>query len=245
MASLNILSGGAAHGLVKCLAPAFKLATGLDIEGRFGAVGAMADELRAGSPIDLIILTRTLVGVLANEQLIAPSSIRNVGLVETALAVRAHDPKISVSDWAALCEALLAADAIYVPDTKASTAGTHFARILDQLAIQGEVESRLKIYPNGATAMRRLAESPAMQPLGCTQATEIIDTPGVVLSGPLPPGYELASMYTAAITTRTTRPREARTLIDLLVAADRHELRYRVGFVESTENGRRRAGEPS
>jgi len=235
MASLNILSGGAAQGLVKGLAPAFELATGLDIVGEFGAVGAMADKLRAGRPADIIILTQALVGVLANEQLIAPSSIRNVGLVETALAVRPHDPKVSVPDRATLSKALLAADAIYVPDTKASTAGVHIAKVLNELGIRGKVESRLKIYPNGATAMRHLAKSPAKQPLGCTQATEIISTPGVILSDTLPPGCELATMYTAAVTTQTARPREARTLIDLLVAADRRELRYRAGFLQSTE----------
>jgi len=234
MASLNILSGGAAQGLVESLAPAFKLATGFDILGEFGAVGAMADGLRAGHPADIIILTRALVGALASEQLIAPSSIRNVGLVETALAVRAHDPKISATDQATLRDALLAADAIYAPDIEASTAGIHFAKVLNQLGIHGKVESRMRIYPNGATAMRHLAASPAIRPLGCTQTTEIVNTPGVSLSGALPPGCELATMYTAAVTTKTAWPREARTLIDLLVAADRRELRHRAGFVEST-----------
>ena len=46
MTRLNILSGGAAQGLVGSLAPAFKAQTGLDIAGEFGAVGAMADKLR-------------------------------------------------------------------------------------------------------------------------------------------------------------------------------------------------------
>jgi hypothetical protein len=39
MAGLNILSGGAGQGLVKCLAPTFRLTTGLDIVAEFGAVG--------------------------------------------------------------------------------------------------------------------------------------------------------------------------------------------------------------
>jgi hypothetical protein len=34
MTALNILSGGAAQGLVASLAPKFKALTGLDIEGR-------------------------------------------------------------------------------------------------------------------------------------------------------------------------------------------------------------------
>ncbi|HEY0846320.1 MAG TPA: substrate-binding domain-containing protein [Noviherbaspirillum sp.] len=232
MTSLNILSGGAAQGLVKSLAPAFKAKAGLDIDGEFGAVGAMADKLRSGRPADIIILTEALIGTLAREQVVAPSSIRNVGVVETALAVRAGDPLVSTPDQTALRKALLAADAIYVPDTKASTAGIHVAKVLTQLGILGEVDSRLKIYPNGATAMRHLADSPARHPIGCTQATEIISTPGAVLSGALPPGCELATMYTAAITTNARRPQEAQTLIGLLTAADCGELRARAGFLE-------------
>ena len=232
MTSLNILSGGAAQGLVKSLAPAFKARTGFDIEGEFGAVGAMADKLRAGRPADIIILTEALVRTLAQEKLVAPASVKNVGLVETALAVRANDPGISAPDQESLRKALLAADAIYVPDTKASTAGIHVAKVLALLGIDEEVESRLKIYPNGATAMRHLAESPARQPIGCTQSTEIIGTPGVTLSGALPPGCELATMYTAAVKAGAVRPREAEILIELLIAADHRELRRRAGFLE-------------
>ena len=232
MSSLKILSGGAAQGLVKSLAPAFKAKTGLDIDGEFGAVGVMADKLRAGTPTDVILLTEALVGALAKEQLVIPASIRNVGVVETALAVRTGDPKVSAPDQAGLRKAFLAADAIYVPDTRASTAGIHVAKVLTLLGILGDVEGRLKIYPNGATAMRHLAESPARYPIGCTQATEIISTPGVALSGALPPGCELATLYTAAITVGAVWAREAQTLIDLLTEATHHELRRRAGFLE-------------
>jgi len=232
MSSLRILSGGAAQGLVKSLAPAFKVKTGLDIDGEFGAVGVMADKLRTGTPTDIIILTEALVDALAKEQLVTPASIRNVGVVETALAVRTDDPKVSAADQAGLRKSLLAADAIYVPDTRASTAGIHVAKVLTLLGIFGDVEGRLKIYPNGATAMRHLADSPARYPIGCTQSTEIISTPGVTLSGALPPGCELTTMYTAAITVGAVRPREAQALIDLLTEATHCELRSRAGFLE-------------
>jgi molybdate transport system substrate-binding protein len=232
MSHLEILSGGAAQGLVKSLAPVFKAKTGLDIEGEFGAVGAMADGLRAGRPADIVILTETLIRALAQEALISPASIRNVGVVETALAVRAADPKISAPDQESLREALRASDAIYVPDTKASTAGIHVAGVLVLLGIAQEVESRLKIYPNGATAMRHMADSPARKPIGCTQSTEIIGTPGVTLSGVLPPGCQLATMYTAAVTAGAARPQEAQTLIDLLTEDAHRGLRHRAGFLE-------------
>jgi molybdate transport system substrate-binding protein len=231
MSSLSILSGGAAQGLVGSLAARFKEKTGLDIGGDFGAVGAMADKLRAGTPTDILILTSALIATLAKDGLADGASAKNVGRVETALAVRESDPLASAPDAASLRKVFLAADAIFVPDTKASTAGIHVATVLAQLGIADEVASRLKIYPNGATAMRHMAETDAKHPVGCTQATEIIATKGIRLSGALPKGCELATTYTAAITAKAKYPREAQILIDLLTAADQAGARERAGFL--------------
>jgi molybdate transport system substrate-binding protein len=233
MTALNILSGGAAQGLVASLAPKFKALPGLGIEGEFGAVGAMADKLRQGTAADIVILTVKMIADLAQENLVAKDSISDIGLVETASAVRAGDPRVSVSDAAGLRAAFLAADAIFVPDTKTSTAGIHVAKILQQLGIAVDVAARLKIFPNGATAMRHLAETDAVRPIGCTQSTEIISTKGVVLSGSLPPGCELSTMYTAAVTTRAADPLHARHLIDLLIGADQDQLRESAGFLKA------------
>jgi molybdate transport system substrate-binding protein len=228
--NLNILSGGAAQGLVTSLAPAFKKKTGGYIAGEFGAVGAMADKLRKGVVADIVILTAALVARLADEKLVIPSSIRDVGLVETAIAVRARDSKVTVGNVDDLRKALLAADEIYVPDTKASTAGIHVAKVLAQLGIADEVADRLKIHPNGATAMRALVSSNAKHPIGCTQSTEIISTEGVQLSGSLPNGCELATMYTAGVTTSAAHPSEAHALIELLTGSDARGARARAGF---------------
>jgi molybdate transport system substrate-binding protein len=233
MTSLKILSGGAAQGLVASLAPKFKEQTGLAIEGEFGAVGAMAGKLRSGWPADVVVLTAALIAELARENLIVPGSISDIGRVETAIAVRAGDPLVSVHDAASLREVLLGADAIFVPDTKASTAGIHVAKVLQQLGIADDVADRLRIYPNGATAMRHLAETDAARPVGCTQSTEILNTAGVVQSGSLPPGFELATMYTAAVATKAVDPGHARDLISLLSGADQAKLRERTGFLEA------------
>ena len=235
MSRLNILSGGAAQGLVGSLAPAFKAQTGFEIAGEFGAVGAMADKLRKDIPADIIILTAAIVAKLAEEKLVAASSIADIGLVETALAVRVGDRPVTANDAAGLRECLLASDAIYVPDTKASTAGIHVAKVLVQLGIADEVAARLRIFPNGATAMREMAASDARRPIGCTQSTEIINTKGVMLSGVFPARCELATMYTAGVTTTAAHAREAQVLIGLLTGEGQREQRERAGFISGTK----------
>src|SRR5438552_19086480 len=114
MSTINILSGGAAQGLVGSLTSGFKAQTGFEIAGEFGAVGAMADKLRKGTSADIVVLTAAMVAGLAREKLVVNDSISDVGLVETAVAVRAGDPELTVNDAAALREALLTADAIFV-----------------------------------------------------------------------------------------------------------------------------------
>ena len=231
MSSLKILSGGAAQGLVAGVAPKFKAMTGLGIEGEFGAVGAMADKLRAGTPTDILVLTAALIATLAREDHVVAASIADIGLVETAVAIRAGDPPVSVRNSVELRKAFLAADAIFVPDTRASTAGIHVAKILQQLGIADDVAARLKIFPNGATAMRNLAASTAARPIGCTQSTEIISTPGVMLSGSLPQGCELSTVYTAAIARQAANAKHAQDLIDLLTGTEQRDLRERAGFI--------------
>lgn len=232
MSALKILSGGAAHGLVTGLAPAFKAMTGLDIEGEFGAVGIMADKLRSGTPADIVILTAAIVADLSKENLAVGTSIKDIGLVETAIAVRSGDPTVSVNSAEELREVFLAADAIFVPDTRASTAGIHVAKVLAQLGIADQVASRLNIFPNGATAMRNLAASDAIRPVGCTQSTEIINTAGVVLAGSLPRGCDLSTVYTAAVTLHAANSQQAHELIGLLTSADQLRLREDAGFLE-------------
>jgi molybdate transport system substrate-binding protein len=233
MSALNILSGGAAHGLVKSLAAAFKAKTGLDIEGEFGAVGAMAGKLRGGLPTDIVILTSALIADLARENLVTSESITDVGLVETAMAVRTGDPLVAATDAASLRAIFLEADAIFVPDTKASTAGIHVAKVLAQLGIADDVAGRLQIHPNGATAMRHLAASKTKRPVGCTQSTEIISTEGVVLSGSLPPECALATVYTAAVVKNAAHAAQAQMLIELLSDAAQRPQRESAGFIDA------------
>jgi molybdate transport system substrate-binding protein len=232
MTVLRILSGGAAQGLVAGLAPRFKSLTDLDIEGEFGAVGTMAARLLAGAAADIALLTAAVMADLVDKGLVVGASVEDIGLVETAIAVRAADPPVSVRDAASLRLSFLAAAAIFVPDTRASTAGIHVAAVLDRLGIATEVAPRLKVFPNGATAMRQLAASEASTAIGCTQSTEIINTPGVVLSGALPPGYELATVYSAGVTSRSRQAAQAKRLIGLLTEADSGELRARAGFLQ-------------
>ena len=227
---LAILSGGAAQGLVSALAGRFKVETGCEIAGTFGAVGAMRDRLLAGEPTDLLILTQALIAELTRTGHVLPGSAVDIGVVRTGVAVRTGDPMPPIGDAAALRSAQLAADVIYLPDPKLATAGIHFAKVLDALGIAGVVAARLQPHPNGAAAMQALARAPEKRPIGCTQVTEILNTPGVTLAGPLPKQFELATVYTAGVCTRAALPNQAKRLAALLESDAARGIREQAGF---------------
>ena len=231
MKIVRVLSGGAAQGLVEALRPSFEVTTGAAIEGAFGAVGAMQARLLAGDPADVMILSRALIDGLARDGQVLALSAKNIGAVQTAIAVRSGDSPPAVGSAAELRTALLGADAVHFPDPEQSTAGIHFAKVLKDLGIWDEVADRRRPAPNGATAMRELAAATGSRPIGCTQATEILATPGIVLVAPLPAGCDLATVYTCAIATKSQVPAEAAELIASLTGEAASESRRRLGFV--------------
>lgn len=227
---LTLLGAGAARGLVAALAPEFLAATQATIDAHFDAVGAIREKLESGAPCDAIILTAALLEALEREGTIVPRSAVSIGRVETGVAVRVRDASPDIRDGASLRAALLAAPAVFVPDVARSTAGIHFAGLLDRLGIRAELMPRVHAFANGATAMRALAESALAGALGCTQVTEILCKPGVMLAGTLPPGCGLATVYAAAVAARARAPELARKFTEIVTGPGSRDTRRRAGF---------------
>ena len=229
-AKLHVLCAGAAQGLVKAVAPRLLAEAGAEIDGRFGAVGALKDALLAGEPCDLMIATDKMVAELVAAGALSGEGVAALGRVRTGVAVRRGAPRPDVSTPEALKTALLAADAIYFPDAVKSTAGIHFANVMRQLGIHDALQPRFRTFPNGATAMRELADNDAPRLIGCTQVTEINYTAGVELVAALPARFELATVYTAAVGAQAAEPALAARFIAMVAGTDAQGLRADGGF---------------
>jgi len=228
--ALNVLCAGAVQGLVKALEPRFADATGAALRARYGAVGAMKEALAQGAPCDVMIVTDAMVVALQGEGELSSAPRAPLGTVRTGIAVPSGAPRPDVSTHAALKAALAAARAIYFPDPQRATAGIHFESVLRRLGLLDVLAPRLRTFPNGATSMRELAADAAPGAIGCTQITEILYTPGIALVGALPAGFELATVYSAAIAARAAQPALAQRFIELLAGPDSRALRAQGGF---------------
>jgi molybdate transport system substrate-binding protein len=224
--TLNILSAGAAMGLVQQL-------LGEHVVGRFGAVGAMHDAFIAGEPCDILILARKQLDELAATGALLNSHIVDIGYVKTGIAVRIDMPVPVIHDTASLRATLLSCTGLYAPDMVKSTAGQHVAHLLTALGIATAMQGKLHEFPNGAAAMKAMASSTASEqafPVGCTQSTEILYTPGVQLAGLLPAEFELSTLYSVAIPKRSLHAGAASRLVQALVNTDTLNARHAAGF---------------
>ena len=231
MTTLHLLSGGAAQGLVRQLQPAFEAAHHLKIDANFGAVGAMQQRLRDGTPCDVLILTQALIDGLAGTGEVRVGSARPLGIVKTGVAVQTGTPRPDVANADTLRQALRQATGIFFPDPQLATAGIHFMKVLHALGIADEVAARLRPFPNGATAMKAMADCDDPRVIGCTQVTEIVITPGVDLVADLPRAFELATLYTAAVCSASAQPQAAAAFIAECASLEHARLRQQAGFL--------------
>ena len=196
MTTLNILSAGAAQAVVRQTMAVFQRETGIEVAADFGAVGAMKAKAQAGTPVDVIVLTDTMIDeLIASGFVAAPRA--DLGKVGTGVAVRVGVAQPDVTSVDSMRATLRAASVITFPDPAVATAGKIVMACLDKLGIAAEVSARIKLFPNGNAAMNWLAANGDARAVGMTQNTEILPIVGVTYVQPLPEVFQAKATYSA------------------------------------------------
>jgi molybdate transport system substrate-binding protein len=224
-----VLSAGAAKAVVAA-APGGSIGDGtVTVDADFGPVGAIRERVEAGEACDLVVLSRAAIDQLAGEGHVLGGTTASIGGVTTAIAAARGEALPDIHDVAALRSALLVADAIHFADAQKSTAGAHFAKVLDRLGLRDVLAPKLHEHPSGSVAMRALADGGGSG-IGCTQVTEIIEVYGVEVVGPLPGEYALTTDYAAAVGSRAASPELALELLGILTGDATVEIRRAAGY---------------
>ena len=229
---MHILSAGAAQSVVQHTLDVFRRETGIEPVAEFGAVGAMKAKAlsgNGGAPVDVIVLTDTLIDELIASGFVAASRA-DLGKVGTGVAVCRGAAKPDVSSADSLRAALREASVIAFPDPAVATAGKIVMTCLETLGISAEVRERLKFFPNGNAAMHWLAASGDTKAVGITQNTEIPPVAGVVYVNPLPEAFQAKATYSAGCVANTARAVEARDFILRLTSPAAKPMLTAAGF---------------
>ncbi len=229
IAKLHVLSAGAAQAVVQQVIASFTRDTGVPVTVGFGAVGAMKAKALGGAPLDVLVLTDTMIDELALAKFLAQGR-HDLGKVGTGVAVRAGAAKPNVANADALRASLRAASVITFPDPAVATAGKIVMTCLEKLGIADEVKARLKFFPNGNAAMNWMAAEGPMDTIGITQNTEIFPIKGVDYIAPLPDEFQAKATYSAGRAAGSTPMVLADDFIARLTSASAKPMLKAAGF---------------
>lgn len=212
---IRILSTLAAQGALPALAARYEQATGTSIAIDFAPTNGLLARIAAGEAADIIILTRSAIDDLANTGVLLPDSITDIARSFVGVAVRAGAPRPDIGSVEALKSALLNATSIAY--SKIGASGVFFADLIKRLGIAEAVNAKATIIPSGFTA--ELAARGEVE-LAVQQVSELMMVPGIDIVGPLPPGAESVTMFSAGVLAQSAQPDAARRLLGFLRSVD-------------------------
>lgn len=230
MATLRILSAGAAQAVTEKIIEAFKRDTRHEVTADFGAVGAMKSKVTGGESVDVIILTQAMIEELIGAGLVRAGSRIDLGRVGTGVAVRAGTEIPDVSDADRLRARIRAASKIAFPDPAIATAGKIVMSLFDKLGVTEDVRSRITLFPNGYAAMKWLATSEGDDALGITQVTEILPNKAVAYAGPLPDEFQMKAVYSLGVAANAREDEAAEAFAARFSAASARALLVDAGY---------------
>jgi len=212
---LKVFSTLAVQGALPALVQRYERAAGTRIDVLFAPTNGLLARIAAGEAADVVILTRAAIDDLAARGVLVPESVADVAISLVGIAVKAGAAKPDISSVDALKTTLLAAKSIAYSRIGAS--GVFFAQLIRRLGIADEVNAKATVIPGGFTA--ELAARGDVE-LAVQQVSELMLVPGIDVLGPLPPGAESVTMFSAGVLAASDQAEAALELIAYLRSPD-------------------------
>jgi molybdate transport system substrate-binding protein len=215
---IRVITSGAFSTTLREVVPEFERATRNAVVTTSGASmgnapDSIPNRLNRGEPVDVVILASTaLDDLIARGKVVAGS---RVDLVRSSIgmAVRAGAPRPDISSVDALKRTLLRATSIAY---SSSASGVYLStELFQRLGIADQIMGKSKRIESelvGAVVARGDAE------IGFQQISELLSVPGIEYVGPLPPGAQKVTVFSAGIVAGAARPDAARALIVFLAS---------------------------
>src|SRR3989454_9046782 len=215
---IRVMTSGAFTAALRELTAQFERATKNKVETTYGAsMGSTPDSipsrLQRGEAVDVVILAGQAVDDLIALGQVAAGSRVDLVRSSIGMAVRAGAPKPDISSVDALKRTLLDAKSIAY---SSSASGVYLStELFQRLGIADQIRAKSKRIdsgPVGAVVARGEAE------IGFQQISELLPVPGIDYVGPLPPGAQRVTVFSAGVGARAKAPAAARALIVFLAS---------------------------
>ena len=214
-ADITVLAGRATQDLLIEMQPALEKATGHKVELIWANAGSVRMRLASGESYDVVIIVDSDIDLYIKHRQLAPDSRTDLMKTSVAVAVRAGAPHPDISSADAVKRTLLAAKSIAY---SSGTSGEYVAVMIEKLGIADKVMPKVVQVRQGVRVAGLLAKREVE--IGLQQASELINEPGIDYLGPLPPGLQKTTTYSAGIGIASKQPAAARALIKALMSPE-------------------------
>lgn len=221
-----IFAAGATKHAVEELQAAERAAGRPVPDAAFDTVGALRDRILAGERPAVTLLSAEAVAAIRARGIGPADGAVDVGRTGVGLAAPAGRPAPDIGTPEAFRSALLAAETIaYADPARGATAGRHVAAVIERLGLTEALRPKLRLVSFGVEGVAMAGRGEVA--LAFSQATKIIERPGVQLVGLLPEALNLWTVYRAAIVEDGAA---ARALLALLSGEAARAAYARIGF---------------
>jgi molybdate transport system substrate-binding protein len=198
MATLRIMSGGAPKEIFMELTPLFERKSGHKAEFVFAVMSTLRDKIVAGEKADVLVMPTNILDDYQKNGVVQSRSRAILGLVSINAVIRtgASKPDLSTSDK--VKQAILNSRAITHATPGATPSGTHMGRLIEQMGIADTMKDRIIHRPALEGGVQLVASGEAE--IGFYPKSEVINTEGLTVVGPLPAAIQLTTIYGAAVT---------------------------------------------
>ena len=211
MAKLRILSGGAPKEIFLKLTPRFEQRSGNKVEFVFAVMSALRAKLAAGESADVLVMPTNILDDYQKTGVVRAQNRAIFGLVSINAVVRADAAKPDLSTPDKVKQVILSSRAITHATPGATPSGTHMGKLIEQMGIADAMKSRIIHRPALEGGVQLVASGEAE--IGFYPKSEIINTDGLTVAGPLPASIQLTTIYGAAVTAASAAPEASSAFI--------------------------------
>lgn len=222
---LKLISSMATRDVLAELLAEYRRASGEVVTPAAAGGVDVAKRVRNGETLDVVVLASNVIDALIHEgKLIAGS---RVDLVRSgvAVAVPAGAPEPDITTEEAVKRAVMAAKTL---SYSTGPSGVYLEKLFARWGILDGIRDRIVVPPPGTPVASLVSKGKAE--LGFQQLSELLNKPGVMVLGPLPPAIQIATIFSAGISTECTKLDAARALLAYLASPAVSDVKQRHGM---------------
>ncbi len=222
---INGISSMATRQMLAELAGVYRQRT--DVMVAFESVGGVdaAKRVQAGEPFDVVVLAADAIDQLIAAGRVVADSKTDLVRSGVAIAVRSGAPRPDIGSEDALRRAVLSVRTL---GYSTGPSGVALAKLFNRWGIADSVRDRIVQAPPGVPVGQLVANGEVE--LGFQQLSELMHLGGIDVLGPMPPGIEIVTTFSAGLCAASAQPEAVRALLAFMRSPATADARRRHGM---------------